>query len=264
MSNPSNHLLSVRDVVKRFGEAEILRGASFSLVTGETVGLIGPNGSGKTTLFNCISGFHPPSTGEIWFLDENVTGRPVHYRARKGMGRVFQNFGIFLDMTLLENLLIAIEGRDRRLASLFSWTATARKQRDEALEFLAQVKLQDKANRKASSLSGGQRRLLEIIRTVAFKAQLLLLDEPTAGVAPAMKQELAILLQRLQTMGKTILVIEHDIEFIQSFCQRVLVLDSGIIALDGSPEVVRQDKRLQEIYFGKTPTPLNEDSSRKL
>ncbi len=231
-------------------DLNVLNGVNLLVREGETIGIIGPNGSGKTTLFNCISGFNIPDKGRIMMRDQDVTRARPHRRARLGLGRVFQNFGIFKEMTVLENVLTAIESR--RHKQLVSAPFRASAKRSEAMSYLREVALDSKANQKAGSLSGGQMRLLEIVRIMAFGAELLLLDEPTAGVSPKMKDDVAGLLRRLREMGKTVLIIEHDLNFIQSFCDRILVLDVGRVLLEDTPEKVQHSELLQEIYFGKT------------
>lgn len=243
-------ILSVKDVVVHFGEAKILNGISLNINSGQTVGIIGPNGSGKTTLFNCISGFHQATSGTITFRGSDISSAPPFRRARHGLGRVFQNFGIFREMTVLENVIVALEGKEKLGPSLLPWSQSTRRYKEEAEKYLSRVSLQEKATLKAGSLSGGQMRLLEIIRTLAAGAELFLLDEPTAGVSPKMKDDIARLILDLQNEGKSIVVIEHDVNFIEKFCPRIIVLNQGQIVLDNSPEVVRQSPLLHEIYFG--------------
>ena len=154
-------------------------------------------------------------------------------------------------MTLEENMMLAIESRRGSRPAFFPWSRRTKEVRDSAREYLKEIHLEQKALDKASSLSGGQMRLLEIMRTLALGADFFLLDEPTAGVSPRMKEDVADFIKRLQTLGKTVLIIEHDITFIQKFCGRIIVLDEGAIVLDDTPERVRGDARLQEIYFGR-------------
>ncbi len=226
----------------------ILNGVELEVKSGEQVGLIGPNGSGKTTLFNAVSGFFEPQRGSIDFLGKELLELSPAKRANLGVGRVFQNFGIFRELTVLENVLLALEARAGRYA--VPWGEQARRRKDEAHQSLERVGLASKAGSKAGSLSGGQMRLLEISRVLLSGAKLLLLDEPTAGVSPKMKSEIETLLRSLRDHGKTCIVIEHDITFIQRVCDRIVVLDSGKVVLDGTPETVRRDSHLQEIYFG--------------
>jgi len=250
-------MLKIEELAVKFGKVRILNGVSLKVQSGETVGLIGPNGSGKTTLFNAISGFVLPVSGEINFMDREITLMPPHARAELGLGRVFQNFGIFKEMSVLENVITALEGRDKSLSGIFPWSQATRKHALKAHELLSEVKLEDKASNKASSLSGGQMRLLEIMRTLAYGAELFLLDEPTAGVSPRMKEDVAKLIRRLQELNKTVLIIEHDLNFIQKFCARIVVLDQGKVVLDDTPDKVRSSPMLQEIYFGGTASPIS-------
>jgi branched-chain amino acid transport system ATP-binding protein len=244
-------MLSLSDVCVSFGETSVLNGISFSVQSNETVGIIGPNGSGKTTLFNCISGFTPSSAGTITFRSEAIQSLAPHERARKGLGRVFQNFGIFREMTLIENILLALESHRDAPLTIFPWSSKTKALRHQAMELLKEINLDAKAHAKASSLSGGQMRLLEILRTLALGSDLFLLDEPTAGVSPRMKEDVAAAIKKLQSMGKTVLIIEHDINFIQKFCSRIIVLNEGKVVLDDTPENVRSNEMLQEIYFGR-------------
>ena len=240
-------MLSIEDLNFSIGRTKILNGVSLTVKQGEKVGLIGPNGSGKTTLFNCISGFNLPTSGKLFFRGLEISTANPATRANQGIGRVFQNFGIFREMTVAENILTALESK-----SIGPLSFVKRGQLDDTMEYLELVKLGSKAKEKAGSLSGGQMRLLEITRAIAFGADLLLLDEPTAGVSPRMKQEIEEALHKLQELGKTIIIIEHDINFIQKICERIIVLDIGRVVLDDTPENVRNDPRLQEIYFGNT------------
>lgn len=243
-----SRILEITDVHLSIGDTSILNGVTFAVERGERVGIIGPNGSGKTTLFNCLSGFHLPQSGTIHLNNQLITKAPAYRRAQMGLGRVFQNFGIFREMTVRENIITALESRQRGLT--LPWSSTARRQLQESMTYLESVGLADRAMDKAASLSGGQMRLLEIARTLAFGADIFLLDEPTAGVAPKMKKEVERSLKRLQELKKTILIIEHDISFIEKLCERIIVLDVGHVVLDGPPEQVRSNPLLHEIYFG--------------
>lgn len=240
-------ILEIQDLSCVLGGNPILSGINLTVSPGETIGIIGPNGSGKTTLFNCISGFSPANAGKIIFREQEVTRWEPSSRANLGLGRVFQNFGVFSEMTLLENMLTALESKR---PGFWPWSKGYAENKILAMDYLEQVHLAAKAHDKASSLSGGQKRLLEIMRTLAFEAELFLLDEPTAGVSPKMKDDVAALIERLKSLRKTVMIIEHDISFIQRFCERILVLDVGKIVLDDTPANVRANPALQEIYFG--------------
>jgi branched-chain amino acid transport system ATP-binding protein len=241
-------LLSVSGLGLTLGGQRILKRIDLTVGQGEVVGIIGPNGSGKTTFFNVLSGFLRPSNGTITFRGEEITRTSPMVRARHGMGRVFQNFGIFREMTVAENVLVAFEALPREEKAKVGDLAQA------VERTLRLVHLEAHASTKASSLSGGQLRLLEIARTFAVGKQLLLLDEPTAGVSPKMTHEIAELILRLKKEGRTVLIVEHDLPFIQKICDRVVVLDVGEVALAGTPSEVRHHPKLKELYFGADPT----------
>lgn len=244
-------ILSVKNICCTIGESKILNGVSFDINEATLTGIIGPNGSGKTTLFNCISGFGAPCSGDIFLAGTSIGSLSPNKRALLGLGRVFQNFGIFREQTVLENMLVALESKDSFLASLIPSSKRLKNYREQALHLLSEVSLTDKADAKAGSLSGGQMRLLEIIRTLAFGAKIFLLDEPTAGVSPKMKDDIIEIIQRLKSMGKTVLIIEHDMGFIQSFAERIIVMNSGELFMDDIPSVIMNDGKLQDLYFGK-------------
>jgi branched-chain amino acid transport system ATP-binding protein len=243
-------MLNIDNLFLRIGDSQILNGVNLKLSAGEKVGIIGPNGSGKTTLFNCLSGFHLPTSGNISFKEQNISHLAPSKRATLGLGRLFQNFGIFREMTVLENIIVALESKQP--AVFFPWSKRNKNNKERAFEFLQSIGLESKLKDKAGSLSGGQLRLLEIIRLIAFGADLFLLDEPTAGVSPKMKGEIEHAIKKLQKIDTSLLIIEHDINFIQRLCDRVVVLDVGQVVLDDTPDNVRNDTRLQEIYFGSS------------
>lgn len=241
-------LLSTHNLSLTIGAQRILHQITLHVAKGEVVGIIGPNGSGKTTLLNVLSGLLRPTSGTIQFQGKDVTRSSAVDRAHIGIGRVFQNFGIFREMTLAENILVALEALPRAERKALGPLS------DVVDRTLAMVHLSAFATKKASSLSGGQMRLLEIARTLACGRQLFLLDEPTAGVSPKMTNQVAEMIRLLREQKKTVIVIEHDLPFIQKICDRVVVLDLGEIVLEGTPSSVRHDPKLKELYFGADPT----------
>lgn len=243
-------MLDAQELTVRFGTTRILNNLSVQIRAGEAVGMIGPNGSGKTTLFNALSGFIPLSKGSIKFNQLAIEDLEANERANLGIARVFQNSGIFKELTVGDNMVVALESRADGFNPIFKWGKKYKALLQQAREILSEVGLANKLNDKAASLSGGQLRLLEISRAVAFGAELFLLDEPTAGVSPKMKDEVIHAVRKLSERGKTILTIEHDINLIDRFCERVVVLDAGQIVLQGTPMEVRNDPMLQEVYFG--------------
>ncbi len=241
-------ILKISHLSLTIGTQAILKNVSFTVEPGEVVGLIGPNGSGKTTLLNTLSGFHTPSHGSIHLYDADITRLDTATRARLGIGRVFQSFGIFRDMTVSENVLVALEAMPKEAQQKLG------ELHQHVHKTLHLVHLQDHASKKAGSLSGGQLRLLEIARTLASGKELFLLDEPTAGVSPKMTQQVADLILSLKQQGKTVLIIEHDLPFIARICDRVLVLDLGEIVMSGTPKEIRHSHKIKELYFGADPT----------
>lgn len=242
------NILSVDKLSLSIQGQRILNSISLDVAEGEIIGVIGPNGSGKTTFFNILSGFLTSTTGTIRLRGEDITRMSATNRARTGIGRVFQNFGIFRDMTLSENVRVALESLPKEKRKEIGDLNKA------VLATLTMVGLQDHAMKKANSLSGGQMRLLEIARTLVSGKELFLLDEPTAGVSPKMTGQIASLILELKKQGKTVLIVEHDLPFIRKICDRVIVLDLGEVVLQGSPEEVHGDKKLKELYFGADPT----------
>lgn len=249
-----SNALAVEEVRFSAQGNKILQGVSLAVAPGEAVGIIGPNGSGKTTLFNVISGFVAHESGSILLHGNEVSSLSAAERARRGLGRVFQAPGVFREMSLVENMVAGLESRSSIWSTFFPWSATYRRYKAEARELLATANLADKADERASSLSGGQLRLLEILRCFATGASVLLFDEPTAGVSPKMKEEVLLLIERVRSQGRTILVIEHDLPFIEGFCSRIVVLNVGQVLLSGTPAEVKANPQLKEIYFGGSQT----------
>jgi ABC-type branched-subunit amino acid transport system ATPase component len=246
----SNAALEVRGLSVDIGPATILDAVSFSVARGESIGIIGPNGSGKTSLFNCVCGFLPARAGEVLLEGRPVTNLSPASRALQGLGRVFQSPGIFREMTVLENMVTAVEARVPWHATLLPWGSGSREIEERSMQALKEVGLEAKAKSLAGSLSGGQLRLLEIVRAKSFGATVFLLDEPTAGVSPKMKETVAELIESLHAAGKTLLTIEHDMAFIERFTSRILVLDGGRLVLEGPPAQIRTSEELRAIYFG--------------
>jgi branched-chain amino acid transport system ATP-binding protein len=245
------NIVNIENLNVQIGQQMILRDVSFSVKESEIVGIIGPNGCGKTTLLNTISGFVPVETGTISINNQDVMSIPPYQRAILGVGRSFQNAGVFKDLSVEENIIIGAE----KFENYPWWWMFSSKHRhkmdkivDEALSFVDLL-----AHKKtiAGMLSGGQLRLLELSRLKLFKGNLLLIDEPTAGVAPILRQKLATMIRHLnQECGFTIMIVEHDLKFLFDLVDRVIVLVDGKKYLEGRPEEIQKDKRLQEIYFG--------------
>ena len=236
-------------VVKRFGGLTAVDGVDIEIGPGEMVGLIGPNGSGKTTLFDCLSRVAAVDAGSVSFQGADITRLPPHRVARLGMSRTFQLIRVYRDLTVLENMELSIQWDGIGLRGLFSRSdAATRAKAEELLEFLLLGPLRDE---RAGTLSGGQRRLLEIGMALMSDPSLVLLDEATAGVNPVLVEEIK---QRLRAVnserGVALLVVEHNVQFVADLCQRVVVLDAGRKLAEGTPRQVMDDSAVIEAYFG--------------
>jgi branched-chain amino acid transport system ATP-binding protein len=245
-------LLEVRNVTKRFGDLVAVQDVSMNVEKGELRAIIGPNGAGKTTFFNMISGFFPPSKGDIVFDGEVVTKLPVAARVSRGMARTFQITEIFPELSVRENVRIAQEAADGfRLHMWVSHAETTRVMR-EVDELLAQVGLSAKADRLVGELSHGDQRAAEIAMALALRPRLLLLDEPTAGMGEQETYQVAGLIRRLhRNSAYTIVLIEHDMRVVFNLADRITVLAEGKTLADGTPQQIAEDPHVQAAYLGK-------------
>ncbi|OOG54253.1 ABC transporter ATP-binding protein [Polaromonas sp. C04] len=248
-------MLEVGDLVKEFGGLRAVDGVSFTLAAHTITGLIGPNGAGKTTLFNTIAGVHRPSSGSISFLGRRIGGLPPHRIFHAGLVRTFQIPRPFAGMTVLENTMLVPAGQagERFWNNWFARSqvrAQERAGRERAREVLDFVGLERLSGEYAKNLSGGQQKLLELARVLMAEPQLILLDEPGAGVNPTLLVTIMDKLRELHARGITFLIIEHNMDLIMNLCNPVLVMAQGRLLLEGPPEVVRNDPRVLEAYLG--------------
>ena len=249
-------LLELIEISKHFGGIQAISPTTFSVQKGEIFGLIGPNGAGKTTMFNIITGAYAPSAGRVRFDGGDITKINGNKRIYLGIARTFQNIRLFSSMSVLENVLIGMNGSFKYsfLEAAFHigrYHKAEREARQKALELLDELGLSVYANESATSLSYGAQRKVEIARALASQPKLLMLDEPAAGMNPAESDELATLMLRLkQERGLTILLIEHDMKFVNRLCERVLVLDYGKVIFEGTPSDAITHEDVVAAYLG--------------
>jgi len=242
-------LLEVDGVEKAFGGLRALDGATFMVEEGTIAGLIGPNGSGKTTLFNVMTGYERADAGEIRFRGSSIAAAGPDRVFAAGIGRTFQLTRIFARMTVLENMLVATKRHEGWLRSVFRAAGSAR-ERERAFDLLDFVGIAGLSGVPAGNLSYGQRKLLELAYVLVADPAVILLDEPAGGVNPSLINHIVDRLRDVNRAGKTLLVVEHDMQFVMDLCSRITVLDQGRVVTTGSPAEVRTDPAVLDAYLG--------------
>jgi neutral amino acid transport system ATP-binding protein len=243
-------MLEVDGVVRTFGGVRAVDGASLAVEQGSITGLIGPNGAGKSTLFNCVSGFLRADSGRVLLEGRRIDRRAPHRIARAGLVRTFQTPRALARMTVLENVVL---GTPRHPGERLGGRGARREReaRDRAAELLALVRLDGHARALAGTLSGGQRKLLDLVRALMAEPRLLLLDEPMAGVNPSVRiQLLEHILELRERAGLTFLIVEHDLDFVMRASDRVIVMADGRVIAEGTPDEVRANERVVDAYLG--------------
>ncbi|MBB4868079.1 branched-chain amino acid transport system ATP-binding protein [Pseudomonas nitritireducens] len=255
MSRP---ILEVAGLTMRFGGLLAVNNVALKVEEKQVISMIGPNGAGKTTVFNCLTGFYAPTGGEILLRGEPIQGLPGHKIAHKGVVRTFQNVRLFKEMTAVENLLVAQHRHiNTNFLSGLLKTPAFRRAEAEALDYASHwleiVNLKDIANRPAGTLAYGQQRRLEIARCMMTRPQLLMLDEPAAGLNPRETEDLKALIAMLRSEhGVTVLLIEHDMKLVMSISDHIYVINQGTPLADGTPEQIRGNPDVIKAYLGES------------
>jgi branched-chain amino acid transport system ATP-binding protein len=251
-------LLQVRDLRKSYSGVHALDGVSFDVERGSITGLIGPNGSGKSTAIDCLSGFQKLDSGKVTLAGADITGRPPHLIARAGLMRTFQTVRVYDRLSLRDNLAIATQQFDAAgwIDELFRtrrYREAVEASEGRARELIELIGLQKYYDAEAGILSYGQKKLVALAAALMPHPQIVVLDEPVAGVNPSRIREVEVALQQLNQAGETFLIVEHNVEFITTLCHRVIVLEQGRKLTEGTAGEIQTDARVLEAYLGMTP-----------
>ncbi|HKH07993.1 MAG TPA: ABC transporter ATP-binding protein [Agromyces sp.] len=244
-------MLSLEHVSLRIGGARILHDISLEVPAGEMLGVIGPNGAGKTTLFNVVSGVVRPTEGRVRLDGHDVTHVPIHRRAAAGLGRTFQTSSLFAGLSVVENVRLAAQAHAGAATSVFRTPRRTDAATERALETLAEVGLEHRADAAASGLSHGEKRKLEIAMLLAMEPKVILLDEPMAGVASGDVPAITEVIHRLNRGGRTVLMVEHHMEVVLGLVDRVAVMHHGELLAVDTPEAVMANPAVQSAYLGE-------------
>ena len=245
-------VLEVKNLSKSFGGLKVIDDLSFGVARGERLALIGPNGAGKTTVFNLISGVYAPDAGSIALEATDITALPSRFRIRRGLARTFQNIRLMPHLTVLENVMIAQYARTPGVAALLQPVGFGRanRWREEARAALAEAGLERYASEPGGALPYGIQKRIELVRALLAAPRVLLLDEPAAGLNPAETEALHQALDAIAQRGITLVVVEHDMQFVGRLCQRVVALNFGVKIADCAVGEIHADRRVREAYLG--------------
>lgn len=245
-------MLKVINLNKYFGGVKAVDNCSFEVKTNTITALIGPNGSGKTTIFNIISRVINENSGEIFFDDKNITNFNPEQVSNAGISRIFQQSRLFNNLTVRENLLLAFDNEDTKFwENLLGLNKITREKEEKIKEMLKLVDMERFENKLARGLSYGQKRLIELVRSIINPHKLLMLDEPVAGITPQLREKIKEVLLNLKEKGDTILLIEHDMNFTLSVSDWVIVLERGKVIAEGIPQEIKNNPKVLEAYLGE-------------
>ena len=245
-------MLKIQNLKKYFGGVKAVDNCNFQIKKGKITALIGPNGSGKTTVFNLISGVLKTENGKIILGNQDITNLPAEKISNLGISRIFQQSRLFNNLTIKENMNLALNNNDLKFwKSFFETNSITQKDETRIIDILKLFKMNIHEGKYARSLSYGQKRLVEIGRAIIKPHNLLMLDEPVAGVTPLLRKELAQVLLKLKKQGETIFIIEHDMNFIIDLADEIIVMDEGKVIANGKPAQIKNNKRVLEAYLGE-------------
>jgi ABC-type branched-subunit amino acid transport system ATPase component len=247
-----NNMLTLQNLTKKFGGVKAVDNCSFKIEKGKITALIGPNGSGKTTIFNLISGIIQANEGKVIFNDQNLIGNSVNEISNWGISRIFQKSRLFKNLSVKDNLLLAFNNDDTKLwKNIFGSDKSFDKKSTGISEILAELGISDIGGALANEISFGQKRLVELARAILNPHELLLLDEPVAGVSPKIRNIIKALLIKMKNEGKGILLIEHDMVFTLGVSDYIIVMDAGSVIAEGAPQDIRKNEKVLEAYLGQ-------------
>ncbi len=244
-------ILETKNLTRDFGKFRALDDVSLQIVKGVLTSLIGPNGAGKTTFYNCVTGKFPPTSGKVLFKGEEITGLPVHAIQQKGLSRSFQIVNIFQELSVVDNIKAVLIAKQKKNWNFINLIHKDIALNEEALDIVERMGLKDKYNTMCNELSHGDRRRVDIGLALASNPEMILLDEPTAGMNPNETIEVMDLINNLRIdTGATFFLTEHDMDVVFSISERIVVLHQGSVIADGSPDDIKADSSVQEVYLG--------------